>query len=155
MTARTRNAHLYVFPDFVVLIPVNTSVDGVGLEADPIARLGTLEASAETGAALRNALGHSRRGVPHPTDWKLVASEVRARNRAAGIKSAKHLHESAKLVVVRETDLAFEVTPCRNGGSTGPDRGYHDLTDATLTLDRIASDEELGRAIARAAAICR
>jgi hypothetical protein len=80
--------------------------------------------SNELGEAITRALNVSREGVPHPLDWKSLALPRLA---AAGVKSEATFQKKAELVTIYFDGTALTITPHRNGGGTGDEKGFHPI----------------------------
>jgi hypothetical protein len=124
---------------------------GVWLSAGPVSRLPRTATAAVIGAAVRVALGESRRGVPHPTNWREFSPPVL---QAAGVR-AWAAQRTAVMCHVQVGPDGLRVSPSRNGGTRGDGRGYHTLGELAADLHAGATDEELGAAVLSALAACR
>jgi hypothetical protein len=129
--------------DFL-LEPHCQATTGIWLSAGPALRLPRGASPAELGAAIRACLNESRRGVPHPQDWRKVVPPVL---QLAGVRSWAALQRSAAMCRVEAGPELLRVVPHRNGGTRGNERGYHPLEDQAVTLAPSATDEELGSAV--------
>jgi hypothetical protein len=103
------------------------------------------------GEALQKALAAAGEGVPHPTDWK---AHLQPLLQCVKIRSWNALQKSAKMCDVEALTGELRITPSRNGGTSGPDKGYHPITDQIIVLPLGCSDEELGAAVVRALTYC-
>src|SRR5262245_37217861 len=126
--------------DFLVE-PNCLTTTGLWLSAGPVQRLPRTSPPAELGAAVRVALKESRRGVPHPTDWKKFVPPVLE---VAGVRSWAALQRSAAKCDIEAGPDGLKVVPSRNGGTRGDDRGYHSLGDLAVKIPDSATDEDLG-----------
>jgi hypothetical protein len=72
----------------------------------------------------------------------------------AKIRSWNALQKSAKNCQVEALNHELRITPSRNGGTAGPDKGYHPIADRATTLPLNCSDEELGAAVLTALSFC-
>jgi len=124
---------------------------GIWLSAGPVGRLPLPAAPADLGAAVRAALDQSRRGVPHPADWRAFVPPVLE---AAGVRSWAALQKTAALCQIEAGPGGMRMLPFRNGGIRGEDRGYHPLEELAADLPAAASDEQVGAAVRAALTRC-
>ena len=110
----------------------------------PACKLTREVSEADLGKAVRAVLMASETIVPHPTRWAGVTKPI---FQAVGMRSWKAMTASARHCQVGENDLGIVLTPSRNGGMLGDDRGFHDLSGSALTLSGGSTDAELGSAL--------
>lgn len=125
---------------------MDKATSGVWLAGEYAVLLTEAESPDDLGAAVERALVASRRDVPHPSDWRNVGRQVLI---VAGKKTWRTLEKGAVLTHVYRNRSSLRVTPTRNGGPTGDDRGFHELGDCEQTLEARASPIELARAVTR------
>ena len=65
-----------------------------------------------------------------------------------------NLPTSALQVDIGTKGESLVFTPTRNGGTTGPEKGYHDLPAASVAVPLDADDNSLAMALAEAWARC-
>ena len=119
--------------------------------SEPVEVLPLDAAAAELGEAIRRALLAAKEGVAHPTDGKVQLAPL---FKAARIKSWNTLQKSAKLCSVEAIDGQLRITPSRNGGTAGDDRGYHPINESAIILPPETSPAELGAALLLAIPHC-
>ena len=134
-----------------VLHALLRSEQGVYIAGLPAVVVRRLTGPEELCDALRQVLARSRGTVPHPTDWKAVGQPVLA---TVQVSSWKALARRARYCTVSETESELVFMPTRNGGSSGADKGFHELSDKQFSLQRDAPDGALIEALARAEAAC-
>jgi hypothetical protein len=93
----------------------------------------------------------SKVGVSHPTNWKAHSEPLL---RAAKIRSWNALQKSAKMCEIDAQDHELRITPTKNCGTSGPDKGYSPIAEQAVVLSTICSDEELGTAVLRTLTLC-
>jgi hypothetical protein len=121
----------------------STTTAGVWLQEGPYATLAT-NASAETiGEAIISALGRSRAGIPHPTDWKRITEPLLA---AAGVKTYSTFAKAAQMVLVQLEDDRILLLPMNYGGSK---EGFVANEEHEQTVRSSASAKELADALLR------
>src|SRR5262245_44817058 len=141
--SKPRLANVYARASDLIIAPSSLTVCGVWIGASPVSRLVRTVPAEQIGAAVRQALAASQCDVPHPTDWKSVGTELLT---VARLRSWNALERAAaSCSVVSQADV-LRVIPHRNGGTKGPDRGYHPLEEYVIEIGITSSDEELGTA---------
>jgi hypothetical protein len=145
------SAAIYLRGGRLIICPIyKTSSGGGGLEGEPVVVVDVEEVSA-IGANLITALARSKK-ILGDSD----AQEQRKRRsvvRAAGLRSYKQFVLGARYISVGERDGKFVLQPTKNGGSTGPIRGFHFLPERNR-LVTTEDPEELGRAVLAAFEDC-
>jgi hypothetical protein len=141
---------IFRFDNAVLVYSLDKAKSGVWLAGEFATLL--VDASPENlGAAVEQALTASRFDVPHPQDWRNVGANVLV---VAGKKSWRALEKGAVAAHLFRDRSGVRITPTRNGGPTGDDRGFHELTDRTQSLDASASHLEVASGVIRALAEC-
>jgi hypothetical protein len=111
--------------------------------------------SAELGLAIRGALLAFQPDAPWPDfrspEWKALR---KIRLRAAGVTSERQYMTGSKLVHIDAAGENLVLTPTRNGGATGPTKGFEELTAASAAVSLAADDSRLGIAVTEAWARC-
>jgi len=125
-------ASIYKFPSSFVICPVNVTTTGIGIASAPYQTLPLDISPAELGEAIFRALDASREGIAHPLDWKALAAPRLA---AAGVKSEAAFQKKAELVTVRLLGTELSLTPCRNGGTAGNEKGFHPIEESKTHLN--------------------
>ena len=115
----------------------------------PAVRLSPEAPLTALGAAVQQALAASRRGVPTPK-----RNDISERDHPVlqefGMRSWKALQGDARLCQVEQRGETVEITPMRNGGTKGQDKGFHELSaDAFSVPVRDLTAEALGGAVKR------
>jgi hypothetical protein len=122
----------------VVICPESETTAGVWILDSP-AVVGSTDLDA-LGRQLIEALGHSRRQIPHPTVWSGLFDPVL---HAAGVRSYSTFMKSALCVGVSWSEVGVQLTPYRNLGSRD---GFDHMASKT-TLVSNYTDEQLGAAL--------
>ncbi len=129
--------------------PVAVTRAGIGVSIAPVHRFNAHSDGADIGAALRSSLEHGV-SVAVPEGWKEHADLGRAFLRAAHLRSWKQLQTGSVSCWVRSDGSQIELTPLRNGGTSGPEKGFQPFGAAPIALAADASDAELGTALLEA-----
>ena len=135
-------ASIYKFPNFFVVCPTSKTTAGLLITVEPYMVLSNPVSSLELGEAVRRVLAESRQDIAQPTDWKALASPRLA---AAGVKSEASFQKRAQLVTASFDGTALTITPHRNGGTTGDQRGFHPIEEHTRHVIE-TSPEAIGSA---------
>ena len=136
--------------DYIVQ-PHSWTTTGLRIGTEPINVLPGNTSAADLCEALQKALAAAKEGVAHPTDWK---AQLEPLLQCAKIRSWNALQKSAKLCQVEAVDCGFRISPSRNGGTSGPDKGYHPIADQAVVLSLGSSPEDLGVAVLRILTRC-
>src|SRR5262245_57849166 len=146
-----RSAAIYVLKDRVLLHPWQKTTVGLGISSEPYTTLPADASNLRLGEALLAVLSASGQTVPHPQSWESVA---KPRLDAAGDKSEKAFHSNTKSVTVDWQDDSLHFEPTRNGGASGPDKGFHPLSNSRVTVAAGMGAEAIGSAVKSALRGC-
>jgi hypothetical protein len=147
----SRLATVYARNRDYIVQPLSWTTTGLLIGTEPIDMLPHAVAAADLGRALQRALSAAKEGVAHPTDWKAQLSPLL---QCAKIRSWNALQKAAKMCQVEALNGQMRITPSRNGGTSGSDKGYHHIADQTVLLPLDCSAEELGAGLLQALTLC-
>ena len=105
------------------------------------------------GAAVADALAAGAVGVRTPSKDEYRALQAPLLE-VAKVRSWSALQRSAALCNIWQTPGGVVVEPTRNGGNSGDDKGYHPLSDQSVTIAAESSPRELGLAVVAAFERC-
>jgi hypothetical protein len=134
-----QSASAYLFGGKVVLSPDDQTTTGLWITGEPVGAYDPADPRA-LGEGVLQALARSRRGTPHPTDWKGRFDPVL---RAAQAKSRKAFMASARLVLITAEGGETVLEPTENRGGK---EGFEGLSAARRTVgtrDPLRLGEEL------------
>jgi CDI immunity protein len=151
-TDNLRAAEVYARNTDFIISPSSRTLCGVWIGCSPVVRLARPVSETDLGTTIRRTLAKSRVGVPHPTDFKLLLTEFLA---VAGARSWNAIQRTAAKCSIVAEATCIRVTPSKNGGTKGENRGYTPLGNLAIELRATASDEELGEAVITAFAACQ
>lgn len=134
----TKRAVAYRRGSQIVICPESETTAGVWI-LDLPAVVGSTELDG-LGRQLIEALGASRRQIPHPTKWSGMFEPVM---HAAGVRSYSTFMKSARCVGASWSEVGVELTPYRNLGSK---EGFEHITSMTKLVPT-STDEQLGAAL--------
>lgn len=127
-----RKASIYKLPSRFIVCSVSTTTSGIGITSEPYIVLPTPISAVELGNAINRALAGSREGVGNPSSWNGLAAPRLA---AAGVKSEATFQKQASLVSLNTDGKTVTFIPHRNGGATGPDKGFSPIDACALRVD--------------------
>lgn len=143
---RRQNASLILKGSVFILQPMMRAVSGVLTGGEPVKRLELPVPPAELASAIRETLGHSRSGVPHP-DPSTAFERTAPLLKAAKVRSWSALARGARLIEIAENAGAIVFTPTENRGGR---KGFLHLPALNVTVSKPVNDEDLGEAAIRA-----
>jgi CDI immunity protein len=147
----SRLASVYARDRDYIIQPYSWTTTGLRIGTEPIDVLSRDADADELGAVLQRALSAAKDGVAHPTNWKAQLEPLLL---CAKVRSWSALQKSAKMCQIETLDGGVRITPSRNGGIAGPDKGYHPIADQAVVLPLDCSNEELGTTVLRALTLC-
>jgi CDI immunity protein len=147
-----KRATVYVRADDMLIHPDDQTVDGLWIVGSPVQVVPSESTHEAIGSAIRESIFKSCGNVSRPASSDGVATPLLT---AAGVRSWTALARVASMCALQLTDGELVFTPTRNGGLTGPDRGYHELTGGRLVIPISSADAELGEALTTCVARCQ
>src|SRR6266478_5035013 len=148
-------AQAYWRPGKVLVHALARTEPGFYISAEPWLTLPSNVNPVVLGSAIREALLAFQPNVPIPDyrspAWKALQL---ARVRAVGVRAERQFMSGSKLVGIATVGQNLRFTPTRNGGSTGPGRGYQDLPEGTFEAPLTIDTEGLGLKVVEAWARC-
>lgn len=135
-------ASLYRFDGFLLICRLDQAKAGFWINTDDIVRVDEAVTADQLGVRLTESLDRTQVRVPDPSfkggsGW-LVEPMVKAAKR----RSYRSFVRDTSLVHLHRDGGVFTVTPTRNNGPTGPDRGFSYLSELAVSCP----PQELGRA---------
>src|SRR5260221_5844462 len=138
-------AQAYWWPEKILVHALARTGAGFYINAEPWMTLPSNVNHAILGSAIREALLAFQPNVPIPDYRSLAWRALRlARVRAVGVRSERQFMSDSKLAGISTLGQNLRLIPTRNGGSTGPDRGYRDLPDGIIEVPLTIDTEGLG-----------
>jgi len=130
----------------LIVHPVGTTEDGIGVHMPPVHRFGIGADPAEVGHALRDSLTLSTTLAP-PRLWQERRELVKMFLRAAGVRSWRQLETNAVACWIREDNGRMTLTPLRNGGTRGDKKGFQPFDATDVSVSSSEPDARLGEAL--------
>jgi hypothetical protein len=147
-----RSAAVYVLKDRVLFHPWQKTTVGLGICSEPYVSEPLDANDRRLGEVLLGTLDASGLTVPHPKSWKGI---TRPRLEAAGVKSEKAFQTGTLSVTVNWHDDTLCFAPTRNGGASGPEKGFHPLSESSVFVAANAGAEAIGATVRSAIELCR
>lgn len=138
--------------DRILIIGNSTTKSGFNICSSPYYALPIDASNEKIGELLKKALTENNYNVPDP-DWK-DRSLNHQRYKAANVKSEKAYMKNARSVSVYQYDGIIHLTPSRNGGTKGENKGFHDITSETIQINNNCDNEELGSIVKKLWDMC-
>src|SRR5262249_2052270 len=144
-----RMASAYEFADRLIVMADHRTDAGFWQAGEPVIRLPKAATEDALGNAVRRALSEAPSVVP-ATHWKEHARVRATLAQAAGFRSWAPFDRSARMCSLQESDSGvLAVVPMRHGGTRGPDKGFHECPELTISVASDASLSAIGAAIRR------
>lgn len=125
--------NLYGLSDALIIETNDRTAAGYHVGTERVCRLSAAAPDDELGSRVLDALKDAREGVPALRSKVPAGQRTRALVEAAGRRSYAAVIRDAVLVHVEREGERLRFTPTRNGGPTGPDRGFHRLDGEALS----------------------
>ena len=150
MKTRTRYAGVYLHGDTLILHALGQMPRGGGLiSREPVVRLPKPVSAAEVGRTVRQMLDSFRFDV----EWSKGTRDEFLK--ATGFRSWRQLEGPARSCWIREEAAGTVLTPLRNGGSRGDEKGFQPFGAEEIRCATGCGDEEIGAALLRALDLSR
>ena len=146
-----RYAGVYLTPEAVLPHAFKKARAGFLYGSPPVVVLRPDAPPAALGRALRGVLDAYVPNEPDPDDWKAARAEFL---KATTFRSWKALEGGAKLCNVCEDRGRIVLTPTRNGGSRGDEKGFAPFSADPVSVPSDADEETVGRAVLEALSRC-
>jgi hypothetical protein len=138
----------------VVIHATHETTAGFLFGGPPAARVDRAGLETALVPAVRAVLLGSKVGVGVPTRDE-ARTNLMSVLKTANVRSWTALARNARLCLVASDGNWLTITPTRNGGLAGDERGFHEIADARLRMSADGSDEDLLQALLRAEALCQ
>lgn len=143
---------MYLHREVLIIHAERLAASGFKVATIPVFRLTPSALPEEVGATLRKALAGFQQGTPDPLDWKDIREGFL---KATGLKSWKSLEGSpTRSCWVSEEDGKINFTPLKNGGNSGPKKGFKPFGREVLNVSSDDTDRELGAVLLGALKEC-
>lgn len=123
------NATLY--PDKILIATTDRVKEGFGISSTNISTLPIDTDSDTLGSTLRHHLNLTRTGLTIPKDYKKHYQDFLDK---AGFKNGKEHHKNALQLTISQRQDKIILSPTKNGGYTGKDRGFLGIKDSDIIV---------------------
>ena len=139
-----RSGAVYRHGDVLLVHPINSTVTGLGVASEPLARQ-RFDAGVEViGMAVQGALKAYREDIP--SSREASAERGRAFLKAAGFRSWRSLERDALYCQFYDDGDQITFEPLRNGGTQGEKKGFQPFGAASVTVPARSSAATIGEA---------
>ena len=145
-----KSAEAYKRQKKIYLNAMSQTTTGLWIGTFPSIVIDEAEPPSVKGKCLRECLKHSRKGLPHPTDWDEFEQNFL---KELGAKSWSAFAKSALSCAVDLEGDQFVLLPYRNSGPKDH-YAFVPIEDRKLNISSDASDEELGLLLEKAFDAC-
>jgi hypothetical protein len=145
-----KRAGAYKREKTIYLNPSSKTTMGVWIGMAPRIIFDETESASTKGKYVREVLGHSKEGVPHPTDWDSIHQVFL---KEIGVKSWSKFAKTARSCTIDLKGNQLSFLPWRNSGPKD-NYAFLPIEDKKLTISADASDEELGLLLEKAFELC-
>jgi hypothetical protein len=155
MPAPTKQmCHVYELAENLVFLSSSRTTVGIWIFNGFAQRAPADAGATDVGSLALRSLGESGAVLEHPRDWSEFNRRSKVILNSVGVSSFARLHRSARSVEVTRSERNVTVTPCESGGWSGPNRGFHEITNLAASL-MDPSDTDLGNTVRASLDLCR
>ncbi len=134
----------------IYLNPSSKTTMGLWIGTSPRIVVDESEPPSIKGKYIREVLGHSKEGVPHPTDWE---NRMQSFLKEVGAKSWSKFAKTALSCTIELQGNQLAFLPYRNSGAK-ENYNFVPIRDRKMITSADASDEELGLLLEKAFEAC-
>ena len=120
-----------LYPDKILIETIDRVKEGFGISSTNIATLPIDTDNNTLGSTLRHHLKSTRTGLTRPKDYKKHYQDFLSK---AGFKNSKEHHRNALHLTISQRQDKIIITPTKNGGYTGKDRGFSGIKDSDIIV---------------------
>lgn len=145
-----QRANVVEYPDCFLVTTICTLKNGPGVHTDIMSKIEKENyVHNELARIVSEHLDQSRWGVVNFENYKPfdVVSKL------TGRKSIKKQMQDSKMISISRNKKHIEISPTKNGGSTGPNRGYN-FDYKSILLELPVNEENFEKEIKRALEMC-
>ena len=126
----TLQANATLYPDKILIYTIDSVKEGFGISSLNISILPVDIDHGILGQKIRHHLSLTRTGRRIPKDYNQAKNEFLNR---AGFKNGKEYHKDALHLMISQQENEITISPTKNGGYTGKDRGFLVMKDVEST----------------------
>jgi hypothetical protein len=130
-----------LYPDRILIETIDRVKEGFGISSTNIATLPIDTDLATLGSTIRRHLTLTKTGLTIPKDYKKHYKDFLDK---AGFKNGKEHHKNALHLTISQRQNQITISPTKNGGYTGKDRGFLGIKDVDIMVHAEIDNIELG-----------
>ncbi|NVN18646.1 hypothetical protein GUA46_09845 [Muricauda sp. HICW] len=147
---KCQRANVVEYPDCFLVSTIYTLKNGPGVHTDIISKVEKENYKQNELARITSEhLAKSRWGVDNYENSEVFDVITKL----TGRKSIKKQMQDSKMISISRSKNHIEISPTKNGGSTGPNRGYN-FDYESILLELPINEENLEKEIKRALEMC-
>jgi hypothetical protein len=129
------------YPDKILIETIDRVKEGFGISSTNIAIL-PFDTDPETlGSTIRHHLGLTKMGLAIPKNYKKHYKDFLDK---AGFRNGKEHHKNALHLTISHRQNQITISPTKNSGYTGKDRGFLSIKDADIIVNADIGNSTLG-----------
>lgn len=118
-----------LYPDKILIGTIDIVKEGFGISSANISILPIDTDNQTLGSTIRYHLNSTKMGLTLPNDYKKFYQNFLDK---AGFKNGKEHHKNALYLTITQKQNQLTISPSRNGGFTGKNRGFLPIKDSTI-----------------------
>ena len=138
---RILQASATLYPDKIIIETIDRLKSGAGISSTKITILPIDTDLSLLGTTVRQHLSLTKENLPTPNDWKQHYADFLKK---VGFKNGKEHHKNALLLNLHQKGDTITISPTKNGGYTGKDRGFLGIKDSDIVISSDIEDKTLG-----------
>lgn len=123
------NATLY--PNKILIATIDRVKEGFGISSTNISILSVDIDNLTLGSTIRQHLNSTRNSLTIPKDYKKHYQDFLDK---VGFKNGKEHHKNAFHLIISQRQNKITISPTKNGGFTGKDRGFIGIKDSDIIV---------------------
>lgn len=120
-----------LYPDKILIETIDRVKEGFGISSTNISTLPIDVDNNTLGSTIRHHLNLTRTGLTIPKDYKKYYQNFLDK---AGFKNGKEHHKNALHLTISQRQDKITLSPTKNGGYTGKDRGFLGIKDSDIII---------------------
>lgn len=133
--------HAYRTSDAYYIVPNDQTVDGLWVNGTQVKRVPIDTPAIELGRMVLSALGEGDHARARISDWKGLLKPLLG---AACAASWSAFSRKSELIVIKREEEGLVVTPTRHGGTSGNDKGFHELGEHAVHMKADSDPRKVG-----------
>jgi len=121
-----------LYPDKILIETIDRVKDGFGISSANISILPIDTDEEALGSTIRHHLKSTTIGLTIPKDYKKHYQDFLDK---AGFENGKEHHKNALHLAISQRQNQIIISPTKNGGYTGRDKGFLDIKDADIIVN--------------------